>query len=1134
MAMAEIILHTDIDCYVYIDTEFYGVIKANSELVSNFPIGAYWVECVSVECEKDKCNFDMRIDDTQHYQKEYNIFLKNVRYNRLIQGYDKVGEEKEGFIPVLKDGKSGYINSLGEYVFDYKYPSNNCIMIVVRDSKFGVVDVYGNIITDCQYDYISSFKNNIAKCIKDEKFGLITSLGDEIITPSYTWITSFNENGIAITQEGVKYGVINEDGKELLSPIYDEIVLSERYIYVYTNDKVGLYTFAGKCIITPKYVKIKEYSHSIHAYINEKSNDIEAENIIDIYNQNGDVLIYNLSLCYDTNYKELSPSIFGCKNSESWAIYKNGYYIDFGDKIINEVIPGSNDSLFMAIDNIWYYVELNMNTIINCINDISLVKDCFSLTQRFVLIDAGTKKYLYDCQLNHIILIEQFIVWPEWKKIKNDYLKSYNNSYIYGWDKGAIYFNEHDVRIIGKLNENIINIGGNYKCGEYDRDFGWQYYFDGGEWGWIKPDGTLSNVIYDKVEYLCKNKNLLRVSINKKVGVVDCNEITILPIEYDSISQIYYSSLRDNTKYKLQKKGKFAIANSLCRKITPLKYEAVCEYGGKMNGKWCVINDDGHEQSDFIYDYISSIDENCILVKNNNLYGIVGRNGQMILPLEYDKIHHIYGHELLEVKKNSRVGIINKEGEVILPIKYDEISVYKDAYIVVCDGKSILCDSDGRELFISKTEGIKHLLGGLFSVFSNGQYGIYSITENKFVLDCEYDNIYGGGDDIRASSKDWRITLDADANIIEKVNKNLLYRDYTIYDKHEQSYMEDPTELIFANKGGEESYGGIIGGLWGCVDKLGTLLLPYKYEYIEANNYYLNGNRFERYTQSFKLMKVGVNGKYGYINKNLREVIPVIYDSCFVASNNIVAVCLDGKWGYVDYENNIILEITYSDVSKFYGNIARVNINNKYGIINLDGIIIHPCKYDNISFHNFARKKDVYIPFSEINIGGSEEDDRKIRKFLGVNGEIYDLIIGDKYAKVDGKWSILKNFIPNTAFLYDAIYEDSEKDLVHCRIGNKHGIVDSNGEILIPFIYDKIKIKKSYSGFSSSIIVEKNNCARYIDHNGILGSIYKKFNDTYDYEDDVNYEKDSFIALGGHIEQYYEGCLDDYMDSIGL
>jgi len=51
------------------------------------------------------------------------------------------------------------------------------------------------------------------------------------------------------------------------------------------------------------------------------------------------------------------------------------------------------------------------------------------------------------------------------------------------------------------------------------------------------------------------------------------------------------------------------------------------------------------------------------------------------------------------------------------------------------------------------------------------------------------------------------------------------------------------------------SLGGFTGGLWGCIDKSGKVIVPIKYDEIGLFGYKTN------------LAKVNLNGKYGFINK---------------------------------------------------------------------------------------------------------------------------------------------------------------------------------------------------------------------------------------------------------------------------
>lgn len=79
--MATLTIHTDIDCNIYIDTEFHGIAKANMDYVINVCIGVYWIECRSIDDKSISYDFDFLVNDsTVNVDKNIHL-LNNLRFN---------------------------------------------------------------------------------------------------------------------------------------------------------------------------------------------------------------------------------------------------------------------------------------------------------------------------------------------------------------------------------------------------------------------------------------------------------------------------------------------------------------------------------------------------------------------------------------------------------------------------------------------------------------------------------------------------------------------------------------------------------------------------------------------------------------------------------------------------------------------------------------------------------------------------------------------------------------------------------------------------------------------------------------------------------------------------------------------
>ncbi len=143
----------------------------------------------------------------------------------------------------------------------------NKVFVVKKDGKYGLLDEFGDKITEMEYDKIecvldkgtyrrSSSRVYIAK--KDENYFLLNSFGKivsekgtKLLKPSYKYdsyqnLTVDNSYLIAMGANG-KVGLIDAFAKEIIPMVYDEIVArKESFVVVKSNNKVGIYDFMNK------------------------------------------------------------------------------------------------------------------------------------------------------------------------------------------------------------------------------------------------------------------------------------------------------------------------------------------------------------------------------------------------------------------------------------------------------------------------------------------------------------------------------------------------------------------------------------------------------------------------------------------------------------------------------------------------------------------------------------------------------------------------------------------------------------------------------------------------------------------------------------------------------------------------
>jgi hypothetical protein len=164
-------------------------------------------------------------------------------------------------------------------------------------------------------------------------------------------------------------------------------------------------------------------------------------------------------------------------------------------------------------------------------------------------------------------------------------------------------------------------------------------------------------------------------------------------------------------------------------------------------------------------------------------------------------------------------------------------------------------------------------------------------------------------------------------------------------------------------------------GRYGLVDKNKIILIPPTYDKVDD---FHNG-----------FAKVVRLGQIGFVNMKAEEIIPCMYEedtmmiigavaehaidvtslqeSIFVSTDerregfneDMVCVIKNGKYGFVDKLNKIIIPFQYDGSDNFYNGIAIIKEKNKYGAIDKAGKTVIPVTYDLLVW-DFSETPVIY------------------------------------------------------------------------------------------------------------------------------------------------------------------------------
>lgn len=273
------------------------------------------------------------------------------------------------YFTVYDNGKWGVINSKGENVIEPTYGEMITIPNSKRDVFICMYDVnytdgtyktkainskneqlytsYSSIEVLSNYDQNNNIWNedNVLKVQKDGKYGLINLDGTEILSPEYDKIDTIKgvKNSILVQKDNL-YGLVNNNGEKIIENQYAEIsALTDDYAngYIVKNSesKYGIISTSKEQVLECKYSDIKHVC-SNDLYIVKEGDSWK------IINKAGDKSV-------EVNYEDITYL-----SSESMIVKSNGKYGIAGtDK--TEKVKAEYQSLKYAFSD--YYIAKKDN-----------------------------------------------------------------------------------------------------------------------------------------------------------------------------------------------------------------------------------------------------------------------------------------------------------------------------------------------------------------------------------------------------------------------------------------------------------------------------------------------------------------------------------------------------------------------------------------------------------------------------------------------------------------------------------------------------------------------------------------------------------------------------------------------------
>lgn len=295
------------------------------------------------------------------------------------------------------------------------------------------------------------------------------------------------------------------------------------------------------------------------------------------------------------------------------------------------------------------------------------------------------------------------------------------------------------------------------------------------------------------------------------------------------------------------------------------------------------------------------LQEGLAPAQKDNKWGFVDKKGRTVIPFKYDMVLPFY-EGYAPVMLNNQWKIVDKKGRYLLKDRYE------------FDGKPVF---DGKLVFIS-----------VDSVSGRKKKGMMN-TRGKVLVPARYDDVAG----FFAQGLCW-VQKDNQQGFVNESGEEILIGDYVF---PVQAFDEGFTPAV---KNGRTGY----------FDAKGHLVIPFDYSnggrfseglaavvkdrklgFINRQNElvipFAFGEAWESgFQEGLSAVKDLASGKFGYIDKTGRMVIPAIYDSALQFSDGLGFVRKDKKAGFIDHSGQPLIGLQYDEIWYFRRGLARFSV----------------------------------------------------------------------------------------------------------------------------------------------------------------------------------------------------------------
>jgi hypothetical protein len=442
--------------------------------------------------------------------------------------------------------------------------------------------------------------------------------------------------------------------------------------------------------------------------------------------------------------------------------------------------------------------------------------------------------------------------------------------------------------------------------------------------------------------------------------------------------------------------------------------QLVTNYGTALNthavadGNWILIDRNGipiPTPRISSIKYFDPSDDKLMWAHTDAGWGLIKSDGLWLVPPKYEQVGEFAGGRVA-VRLAGQWGYIDRAGAIIIAPNFEEAWIFGDNHLapVKVAGRWGYIDRAGTMVIQPQFDNAESFdRGGLATAKVGGLSGLID-DSGAWLIEPRYHKVWHNRNDVV------RVELDGKIGVFERSGRPLASPQFSQiavvcddgwvvgYADREQRTARDPDRPLIMPQG---RLSGIDCG------------------------------------EPFRIQD---GSKFGYVDRMLRPITEVRFESAYLFSEHVAVVKLDGRFGYIRDDGSWLIEPRFDDAQPFHDGAAVVSVGGKFGYVRADGSWLVEPKFDEAE------------PFES----------------------------GFAIAKLDGRRGVIDAagaWVGTTRLRHLDL--SLEKGLVTVRSDGKWGFMDSGGALVIEEKYDEVV---PFSRGISWVKLDKSWCS--IDRRG--------------------------------------------------